>query len=414
MRLLIISKRFYHDIQYPDRCAQALQSIKVASALAQQGVDVRVLAGFDTDSPVVSSRESSIVPVHYVPYSTARGQHGLGLFLRRIWSAGAYFFLTSTGWARAVVTTALEVIAQHQPDAILTITGPTDAHFAGLILRKTCRIPWVASFSDPWPPRICPVPYNKKYTILQEWKDYRTLRCFLYSCDAIHMPSKYALELAARHTSDRILEKAAAIPHIGSPVSVSPIALDGYLLHIGELGWRRAIPSLPAAVKYASQELSGRFRGLICVGQVSPEFTQLVSQAGAERYVMVRPSVKPETAGALAAGASALLVIEAAMEYSPYLPSKFADYAATKRPIIAITPRRSAIRDYLAQYGGGIAASYEHDEIVCAIKSTFSGGMALSQHAEWESSLSNVFSAERVSSAYLGLIMKAIRRSNTE
>ena len=165
MRLLIISKRFYHDILYPDRCAQALQSTKVASALAQQGVDVRVLAGLDTDSPVVSSCVSSTVPVHYVPYRIARGHHALGLRLRRIWSAGAYFFLTSNRWARAVVRTAREVIAQHQPDAILTISGPTDAHFAGLILRKVCRIPWVASFSDPWPPRVCPVPYNKKGSV---------------------------------------------------------------------------------------------------------------------------------------------------------------------------------------------------------------------------------------------------------
>lgn len=415
MRLLIIAKLFYHEIAYPECCAQALQNTKVASALAQQGVDIRVLAQLDTDSPVVSPYVSPAVPVHYVPYRTACGHHALGLELRRIRKAATFLVGLASKWARAAAAKARELIAQYQPDAIMTISTPFESHVVGLLLRRSYQIPWVVSFGDPWPDGICPAPYrNPNRRLLMSWKELRMLRRILCSCDAIQMPSKYGLALTARNTSDGILQKAAAIPHIGHPASPSPIPMDGYLLHIGELNWRRAIPTLPAAVKHAAQELDGRFRGLISVGGGCPEFTHLVSEARAEHFIVVRPRVDPDTAAALAAGASALLVIEADMEYSPFLPSKFADYAATSKPIIAITPRHSAIRDYLAEFGGGLAVGYEHDEIVRAIRSTFSTGTGLPRGVGSRTLLRKVFSGENVGAAYVGLIMKAMSRRNAE
>jgi hypothetical protein len=96
---------------------------------------------------------------------------------------------------------------------------------------------------------------------------------------------------------------------------------------------------------------------------------------------------------AIANRAVALLVLEADMPESPFLPSKFADYARVGRPIIAVTPNRSPIRQYLNQYGGGCAVTHDRQEISRAI------GMVLKNEANHiikNSTLSNQFSSKSV------------------
>jgi hypothetical protein len=96
----------------------------------------------------------------------------------------------------------------------------------------------------------------------------------------------------------------------------------------------------------------------LCVGKVCNEFKRLVNTIGADSYVRYVGQVSPEMALDYSMNVSSLLVLEADMNISPFLPSKFADYAVARIPILAITPRESAICNYLLAYGGGIAVQH--------------------------------------------------------
>jgi hypothetical protein len=97
----------------------------------------------------------------------------------------------------------------------------------------------------------------------------------------------------------------------------------------------------------------------------------MISQTNTAHLVKMLPAVSAEDAMVNAASSTAVLVIEADMPESPFLPSKFADYAVTGRPIIAVTPRISPIRDYLDRCGGGCAVVHNRGEIVAAIRDAF-------------------------------------------
>ena len=90
------------------------------------------------------------------------------------------------------------------------------------------------------------------------------------------------------------------------------------------------------------------------------------------------------------------------MPMSPFLPSKFADYACAEKPIIAITPEESPIRSYLAAYGGGIPVQHDTDEIIAAILKVFSGDDGLKQSAN-SGMLCSEFSHSTVGMKYIDM-----------
>ena len=118
----------------------------------------------------------------------------------------------------------------------------------------------------------------------------------------------------------------------------------------------------------------------------------------------------PERAAEIMLAAQALLVVEADMRISPFLPSKFADYAYAKRPILAITPPVSAIRDYLAKYGGGKAVSHNTSEIAAAIRDVFSEERCFGNDSTslQEEQLSSAFSSDVVGAAYAKMFRSVV------
>jgi hypothetical protein len=128
----------------------------------------------------------------------------------------------------------------------------------------------------------------------------------------------------------------------------------------------------------------------------------MVKQMGVDNLVQIMGQVPPQRAAEIMRAAQALLVVEADMPISPFLPSKFADYAHAKRPILAITPPVSAIRDYLAKYGGGKAISHNASEIAAAIRSVFSEKRCFDKDVTLlrEEQLSSAFSSDVVGATY--------------
>lgn len=401
MRILIISKAF------PPRCnAQSLQSDKVSQAIAKTGCDVKVIAG-----KKISNHQQSLdhfpirsYEVQYIPYTDDAFKSSSKALPIKIWRRLLQEHAKLL-WRRKACDLAQGIVKKFKPHLILTLSTPIDSHRVGLYLKhKTSDIAWIASFSDPWPPTLRPSPYNVGQDPINEKWDMWLSRKFLQKCDAVLMPSKYALQLVEKKTNIHIKNKSWSIPHIGFKSNHSTSRkYAGWLVHIGDLGRERVSKPLLTAIKEISSITGREFKGLLCVGSVCLEFQSEIEKMRLNSFVKITGKVPQEKAVEIASSASALLVIEADMEFSPFLPSKFADYAIAKRPIIAITPQISSIRDYLLQYGGGRAVGHNSTEIASAIRGFFSEDESINQNiiTKDKTTLSSQFCSDVVGNLYI-------------
>jgi len=393
MRILIVSKSFP-----PRNSAQALQVGKVAEAIADTGIEVRVLAGIDT---MANDREHTPdnCSVVYVPYHRLRSR--VRVFAKALRLCDSVNQLAT--WVRRATAEAQRQIETFRPDCFLTSSMPFQTHLVGLAIKRLTGLPWVASFSDPWPQRFDPPPYYRRgFPVLRGMQMSLSARV-IRDCDIVHMPSQYGIKLTEKVIGFPIISKAVAIPHIGYYASDADTTSDhfGWLAHVGQLTRERVSEALLAGVQEAHRKIPHRFKGLLCVGIGCAEFKKMIRRMRLDDIVKLTGQLSGEQAIRVSRSATALLVIEADMAISPFLPSKFADYALTGKPIIAVTPPVSAIRDYLESFGGGSAVRHDADEIAEVLIRLFSTDTNATQTPDGgSSSLAKVFSSTTVGSLY--------------
>ena len=381
IRLLIVSKLFA-----PAPSARAYQIGKVVKAIVLYGnVKATIFAGLEstTETHLLEQNHNEYganVSINYVTYSpkyiTYSSQaKGRGLLSRVVRRLVTEWGMTSAGseWVQNAISGARMEIQENGVDVILTSSTPFDSHLVGLFLAKEFNIPWVASFSDPWPSSYMPAPYGAcRLPILSRLQE-RRVRSVMEHCSAVHMPNQFGIGLMEKMSGVCLGRKGYSIPHVANMVKRaegSPLIKD-WLVHVGSLDRERVSVELVEAIKRVRSVYRRKFNGLMLVGPVCQEFRDLVSSLGAEDCVKYIGTVSPEMATEISGSAYALLVMEANMPSSPFLPSKFADYACIGRPIIAVTPEESPIREYLGRFGGGIAVSHDSDEIEKVLTTIF-------------------------------------------
>lgn len=401
MKILIISHSFP-----PNPGAQSLQISKVKVAIESMGFDIKVLAGLNNSEKVIIQKYQPQQNVYFVPYSTINlGRSFPARLLTRIYSE-LRTINPNSQWVRYAFQKSLSIVKEFKPDLMMTSSTPFESHMVGLKLKKYIGLPWVASFSDPWPSAINPAPYNAYEMPIFNIFQMSYLRSVLNNCNAVHMPNTHALKLTERKAKVSLSQKGFSIPHIGSKSNINHAAAkidDGWLIHLGFLSRERNSRQLLEAIRTEVISNSKQFKGLLLVGKVCVQFKALVEKMGMKNMVNYLGSVSHKDAMAIAKRAAALVVIEADMSESPYLPSKFADYARVGRPIIAVTPKRSPIREYLSQYGGGYAVSHDKKEISDAIKMVLSKDAARLIH---RSNLANQFTSKSVGHKYNNMFDK--------
>ena len=226
------------------------------------------------------------------------------------------------------------------------------------------------------------------------------------------MPNNIALQLMEDKTGVKISKKSKAIPHIGSSgTSTSSIDLQGWLVHLGRLTRERVSEELLDAVKKAHEEFSDKFNGLMLVGDVCHEFREMVKLKEMTSLIRYRAPVNHQEAIAITLSAPCLLVIEANMNFSPFLPSKFADYAFAGQPMIALSPPVSPIREYLRNLGGGLVVSHNKKDIFEAINMIFSENN-IDENLFCNKKLKDHFSSKTVAKEYIEMFDQTLATTN--
>ncbi|WP_221250076.1 glycosyltransferase family protein [Desulfuromonas versatilis] len=406
MKVLLISKIFP-----PAGGARAIQIGKVARALSAQGCEVSVICGTPKDSTGENSTRGDQVDfqVDYVPFTKFPNKKALPakIFYRVLEEINTCN--KNTAWINNATEKGKKLIRNFSPDIIMSTSMPFESHFVGLNIKKLLpSIPWISSFSDPWPTHINPPPHNGFSLPVVRELQLLFAKNILNRCDYIHMTNWNAIDLMEQRTTAKLKKKSLVIPHIGrSHGNNNKNPSLKRLSHIGNLSRERVSKPLLLAIKRAHSEFPDHFHGLLMVGNVCDEFRQMVKNLNMESLVAYLNTVSPNEANAIANGSMALLLIEANMPFSPFLPSKFADYISTGKPIIAITPPKSPIRDFSKNIKFGFTCLHDEREIYDSIKRIF----ALMDDSQLSAiNLPSDFSERTIGRSYIQLFKKAIQR----
>jgi glycosyltransferase involved in cell wall biosynthesis len=233
----------------------------------------------------------------------------------------------------------------------------------------------------------------------------RRLKSVLISAQKIVLSNDVPIRKIVAKFPDIEREKFCSVAHIGTSSSERDFSQPqiwhhaGRFVHVGRLTRERACQELVAAIRDlvgSERGERGRFPGFTFVGWVDPAFRESCRELERCGAIEFLGDVDPEIAQSICKAASVLVVIEAKMPESPFLPSKFCDYAMLGKPILSISPP-GPIRNYLSRYGGGLAIGHDVLEIQNAMRALVESGQATSDTSE----LAAEFSAHRVAEAYL-------------
>lgn len=259
-------------------------------------------------------------------------------------------------------------------DAILTRSQYHSSHLVGLALKKRFpKLPWVASFSDPWTGGI----YERNIPILSAISA-RLEKAVLSSADGFIFPTRELQDFVARqHPGIDIAGRSEIIPHGYDPELYPPAKITSTEdpIHVRMFGSfygpRSPQPLLKALNLLTEQpgqptfyvEAYGR-NGAILLQALKdyPRLQSIVHHRGELDHVSALSAM---------ADADILMMIDAPMPPpSIFMPSKLADYIGARRPVLAITPAGAAA-NIVRQIDGQVADPQEPESIVEALKEAF-------------------------------------------
>jgi hypothetical protein len=302
--------------------------------------------------------------------------------LPKSWIHHPTWYWTSPSWLdvkwrdRAVRKTRALLKSCSNP-VLLTFGQPWIDHEIGLRIKRRSSVPWVAHFSDPWT--------DSPFFVEGHASDLdRQLRL-----EGSTVEQASALVFVTHDTADLVMRKYPA--HYRSKVHVIPHSLPAdcedlvpedskrgslteaaiSLLHAGNLyGARQAFNLIDAvAYLYNSGQLPTGFR-LRLVGSCDrrDELMRHIGDAGIpDDMISLGEPVGWLESRSEMEHARALVLIEAPISSSPFLPSKLLDYLAANRPILGLTPEGSPSAKLLRQLGYPTAEPSEPQDIASAI-----------------------------------------------
>lgn len=263
------------------------------------------------------------------------------------------------GWA---VDAATVLLAEHdrQPfDVLLSRSLPEHSHLAALLLKRRTGVKWIANWNDP-PPGVRPAPYGPGLAGRVPADLRPMLRAVAREADGHTFPSARLRKYMGSALPELPVERCAVVPHVAMSFGSTQVQPDPgtmVLSHVGDVTPPRDPEPLLAGVTIALSRRAGlrECLRLRFIGASGRGLAEGIRRHQLQGLCEMSPPVPYLPCFDLCRRSDVLVLIEAPMETSVFLPSKLADYVACRRPVLALTPTSSEVRDLLQSQGGGIA-----------------------------------------------------------
>lgn len=256
------------------------------------------------------------------------------------------------GWVKPSLKYLKNYLSQNPVEAMVTTGPPHSLHLIGLKLSKELGLPWVTDFRDPW----TTIHYHEslRLTTASRRKHKRLETLVLQEATHVTVTSpttKKEFE-ALTKTPITIVTNGFEAKEVITPNLDSKFSLA----HVGSLLSERNPLILWEVLSELASEIEG-FREateIVLAGVIGQSILDSLSAFGLSENLRNVGYVSHTEALQLQHNAQVLLLLEIdSLETKAILPGKLFEYLRAKRPIIALGPEGSDIKDIIDQTGRG-------------------------------------------------------------
>jgi glycosyltransferase involved in cell wall biosynthesis len=302
------------------------------------------------------------VPVYHIP------RLKLGLFQ-------SYFFKDKAvnEYYEGIFAQAEEIIKKHDIELVFSFSNPQDSNLLGAMLKKKLRIKFISHFSDPFSRH----PY-RRFLGFRNRKKFKIEEYILRNSDRTVFVNESLRDYVMGQHPEISFPKTAVIPHCydlkAYPDKIKTKKKRFIVSHIGAFYkerppdpifriFRTFIEGLEVDSKRPILRLVGT--GNKYSGFPPEKIIKLVRKSGIEEHTEIVPAVSYFESLKLMKMSDCLVLIDADIIPSPFLPSKLIDYLGSGKPVLAVTPNKSGTFYALKKAGVG---SFAYDETADAVK----------------------------------------------
>ena len=144
---------------YPPSGAEAIVTSKLVLAMIDAGWQVKVISQADFSQFYPTYEHANWKPLRFV-IENITGLNTNSLFAR-LFGKKATNKLRAIFWVIKAIKLGFVSHRKEQYEFLLSRATPQYGHLPALILKRIIKIPWVANWSDPLPPKKAPPPYGE-------------------------------------------------------------------------------------------------------------------------------------------------------------------------------------------------------------------------------------------------------------
>jgi hypothetical protein len=412
-KILMISPVFY---PYPPIWPEGMVNAKLALAMKNAGwhIDI-IVAGYPDSSerryPSEETRWKTLADnVHIVKLEDYR------TLAHKLFSTIQGFILTGhllrqLVWGIAVLKVAKKLNAKFKYDVIISRAIPDYAHFAALLVHRQTRIPWIANWNDPTPNHKFPEPYGNGPDSPLKPDILKWYQAICKHCSWHTFPSERLREYMCSYLPGQLNTKSSVIPHVAMDnFSTGSVSHDGFsICYAGSVLPPREVTVFLEGIKrfrkISGNEDSFSVRFLVDRPEIVAETAKTIA---VENVIKIEAAVPYSQMPEMLAMSDVLVIIEAPLKESIFLPAKIVDYVQIGRPILALAPVVGTITDIFSTHGGGIAVDCQSpDAVAQALQTLYTHWKEGTLHRTYGSdSLISLFSEKRVLGLYMDLFKK--------
>ena len=224
-------------------------------------------------------------------------------------------------------------------------------HFA--VSELDIKIPVITNFHDPFPMHLYPAPYKKRKNLVN-WIIERRTRKVISKSYKVSFPSQFLMEHMSK-TFPEIKSKGFVVPHIGTELDNLPDKYDDKLVilqedtinivHAGLLLGPRNPKFLIQAILDLNDENPFFLKDVnfIFIGKITRELKDMVRGDMIKCITFYDFRISYFKSIKIIKESDCMLVLEAASDFSPFMPGKLADIGLNEKAIIALTPDNSEV-----------------------------------------------------------------------
>jgi len=311
-------------------------------------------------------------------------------------------FISNWTWP-IIVASSIKKNFKNENINLITRCYPLYAHFVPLFLSKK-KYNWLAYWEDPAPARLHMPPLGLGLDAKLNLYQKLILRTLGYKATFHGFPAKRLSNYMQKFLNNNT-NKNVFIPHLGlEPEKFENNELNNLkFVHLGSAyyrNWKEVILAV-YVIKNENNIIADDIE-ITFYGWQPNEAKELVEKLNMKKYIKFHDSTDIYTAINMLQKFDCLLLLETNFEEGIYSASKIADYALSKKPIFAISPKNGEIFDLYKEFDDFYYADCSDltdiKENIYKIHKDW-----LSKNLHFSKKLNHVFKTENVLKSYTNL-----------